>query len=73
MTIYRYIKAGKLRAYKIGKEFDCKYSNFQNGKFSRRKYLEVLSEIIDKAEKTSVKIFQELTDSGYQMDCLKSR
>ena len=33
MTIYRYIKAGKLRAYKIGKEFRIdkkEFSNFLN-------------------------------------------
>jgi excisionase family DNA binding protein len=30
MTIYRYIKAGKLRAYKIGKEFRFDKEEFQN-------------------------------------------
>jgi len=29
MTIYRYIKAGKLKAYKIGKEFRIKKREFQ--------------------------------------------
>lgn len=29
MTIYRYIKAGKLTAYKIGKEFRITEDNFQ--------------------------------------------
>jgi len=29
MTIYRYIKAGKLRAYKIGKEFRIDKKEFQ--------------------------------------------
>lgn len=29
MTIYRYIKAGKVRAYKIGKEFRIGKSEFQ--------------------------------------------
>jgi len=28
MTIYRYIKAGKVRAYKIGKEFRIEHSEF---------------------------------------------
>ena len=28
MTIYRYIKAGKLKAYKIGKEFRIEKSEF---------------------------------------------
>lgn len=30
MTIYRYIKAGKLRAYKTGKEFRIKEKDFNN-------------------------------------------
>ncbi len=30
MTIYRYIKAGKIRAYKIGKEFRIGKDEFQN-------------------------------------------
>ena len=29
MTIYRYIKAGKLKAYKIGKEFRIEKREFQ--------------------------------------------
>lgn len=29
MTIYRYIKAGKLKAYKIGKEFRIDMSEFE--------------------------------------------
>jgi putative molybdopterin biosynthesis protein len=30
MTIYRYIKAGKLEAYKFGKEFRVEKSEFNN-------------------------------------------
>lgn len=30
MTIYRYIKAGKIRAYKIGKEFRIGKREFNN-------------------------------------------
>ncbi len=30
MTIYRYIKAGKLKAYKIGKEFRIDKKEFHN-------------------------------------------
>lgn len=30
MTIYRYIKAGKLKAYKIGKEFRIDEKEFNN-------------------------------------------
>ena len=29
MTIYRYIKAGRLKAYKIGKEFRIERSEFE--------------------------------------------
>jgi excisionase family DNA binding protein len=30
MTIYRYIKAGKLKAYKFGKEFRIDKAEFEN-------------------------------------------
>ena len=30
MTIYRYIKAGKIKAYKIGKEFRIEEQEFNN-------------------------------------------
>ena len=30
MTIYRYIKAGKVKAYKIGKEFRIEKKEFNN-------------------------------------------
>ena len=30
MTIYRYIKAGKLKAYKIGKEYRIGYKEFNS-------------------------------------------
>lgn len=30
MTIYRYIKAGKITAYKIGKEFRIEKKEFEN-------------------------------------------
>ena len=30
MTIYRYIKSGKLKAYKIGKEFRIDKNDFNN-------------------------------------------
>ncbi len=30
MTIYRYIKAGKIKAYKIGKEFRIGHKEFQD-------------------------------------------
>lgn len=30
MTIYRYIKAGRLKAYKIGKEFRIDKKEFEN-------------------------------------------
>lgn len=30
MTIYRYIKSGKLKAYKIGKEFRIEKKEFNN-------------------------------------------
>lgn len=30
MTIYRYIKAGRFNAYKIGKEYRIKHSDFKS-------------------------------------------
>lgn len=30
MTIYRYIKAGKIKAYKVGKEFRISSKNFED-------------------------------------------
>ncbi|MBP9715455.1 MAG: helix-turn-helix domain-containing protein [Candidatus Pacebacteria bacterium] len=30
MTIYRYIKAGRLKAYKLGREFRIEKSEFEN-------------------------------------------
>lgn len=30
MTIYRYIKAGKIKAYKVGKEFRIKVKDFNS-------------------------------------------
>lgn len=29
MTIYRYIKSGKIKAYKLGKEFRVEHSEFE--------------------------------------------
>tara|TARA_Y100000310_G_scaffold345413_1_gene464697 strand:- start:6756 stop:8795 length:2040 start_codon:yes stop_codon:yes gene_type:complete len=37
-----------------GKEFDCKYSNFNDGKHTREEYLNVLSECIEKAKLPSL-------------------
>lgn len=30
MTIYRYIKSGKIKAYKLGKEFRVEHSEFES-------------------------------------------
>ncbi len=41
MTIYRHIKAGKLKAYKIGKEFRIEEKEFNNFlKMAKRKVYE---------------------------------
>ncbi len=42
---------GKIEILRTGKEIDCRYSNFQNGKFSRRDYLGALSKCLEVAKK----------------------
>lgn len=42
---------GRIEVLRTGKEMDCKYSNFSNGKFSREDYLKSLSECMKIAKK----------------------
>jgi len=42
---------GKIEFLKTGHEIDCKYSNFQMGRITRKQYLIALSKTIEKAEK----------------------
>ena len=59
------LNQGAIDIYKTGKEFDCRYSNFKRGVFSREEYLNALSEVVKKAEKPAlvhVNAFADLPD-----------
>ena len=45
---------GKIEIQKTGLEMDCKYSNFSNGKFSRKDYLIALSKCVEVAKKPAL-------------------
>lgn len=45
---------GAIEIYRTGKEFDCKYSNFQTKIFSREQYLKALLEVVKKSEKPAL-------------------
>lgn len=45
---------GSIEIFKTGIEFDCKYSNFKLGKYSRRDYLKALERVISKSEKPAL-------------------
>jgi len=45
------LNQGAIEICRIGKEFDCRYSNFKSKNFSRNDYLEALSAIVEKAKK----------------------
>lgn len=48
------LNQGSIEPSYTGKEFDCKYSNFTQGNFSRREYLDALSESISKAKRPTL-------------------
>ncbi|MAG07537.1 hypothetical protein CMI46_01860 [Candidatus Pacearchaeota archaeon] len=45
------VSQGSIEGVKTGMEIDCKYSNFQNGRHSRKDYLVALNECVEKAVK----------------------
>jgi len=45
---------GRVKIMKTGFEMDCKYSNFSNGKFTRKEYLFALNECIKKAPRPTL-------------------
>lgn len=54
---------GTLEIVRTGKEFDCKYSNFQSGQHTREEYLKALAECITKAKRPTlvhVNAFEDL-------------
>jgi len=57
------LSPGSMEIIRTGGEFDCKYSNFQSGKHSRKDYLSVLSNCVSKApDPTLIQVhaFQDL-------------
>lgn len=48
------LNQGAIEIFRTGKEFDCRYSNFKAKKFTRKQYLEVLQEVVNKSEKPSL-------------------
>ena len=52
---------------RTGKEFDCKYSNFQSKRFSREDYLKSLNKSVEKSERPTlihVNAFKDLPSSS---------
>ena len=45
---------GSIDVDRVGIEFDCKYSNFSSGRFTRNRYLKVLNECVKKAKKPAL-------------------
>jgi Rad3-related DNA helicase len=71
---------GSINVQRIGKEIDCKYSNFSSGKISRKEYLKVLNEIVETAKKpclVHVNAFADLPSNmekeNYSLNNLFSR
>ncbi len=57
------VSPGEIFVRKSGKEFDCKYSNFSSGKYSREDYLKALDRCLENAKRPSlvhVHAFQDL-------------
>ncbi|MFH1290608.1 MAG: helicase C-terminal domain-containing protein [Nanoarchaeota archaeon] len=48
------LNQGAIEIFKTGKEFDCRYSNFKSGQYSREDYLKVLGHVVARAEKPSL-------------------
>ena len=57
------VNQGEVKLFKIGKEVDCKYENFSQGRVTRENYLKVFEEIVEKAPRPSlihVNAFEDL-------------
>ncbi|MEK6873348.1 MAG: LAGLIDADG family homing endonuclease [Nanoarchaeota archaeon] len=48
------VNQGEVRLFKTGKEVDCKYENFSQGKVTRENYLKIFEEIIEKAPRPTL-------------------
>jgi len=59
---------GKITVKRTGEEFDCKYSNFTNGRASREKYLKALDKCVEVAEKPILIHVNSFTDLPNEME-----
>lgn len=71
---------GEITVKRIGREIDCKYSNFQSDRFTRKEYLQILDECIIKAPRPTVvhiNAFNDLPTTEevirYSLKSIKSR
>lgn len=61
------INQGEIEILKTGYEFDCRYSNFSSGNYSRENYLVALDKAIEKSKKPTlvhVNAFDDLPSQG---------
>jgi len=61
------LNQGTIEIFRTGKEFDCKYSNFQSKRFSREDYLKSLNKSVEKSERPTlihVNAFKDLPSSS---------
>ncbi len=64
------LSPGTIEIIRTGKEFDCKYDNFKNGKHNREQYLKALSLSMEKAKKPvliHVNAFEDLPSEMEKM------
>jgi len=59
---------GEITVKRTGQEFDCKYSNFSNGRASREKYLKALNECVKQADKPTLIHVNSFTDLPNEME-----
>ncbi|MBS3077175.1 DEAD/DEAH box helicase family protein [Candidatus Pacearchaeota archaeon] len=64
------LNQGSIEIMKTGKEFDCRYANFYSGRYTREEYLQVLENVVARAEKPAlvhVNAFSDLPNLGEAM------
>ncbi len=59
---------GKITVKRTGQEFDCKYSNFTNGRATRETYLKALDKCVEVAEKPILIHVNSFTDLPNEME-----
>ncbi|MBA7601628.1 hypothetical protein ES703_08705 [subsurface metagenome] len=76
ITNYKTVEAetilpGTVEIHQTGKEFDCKYSNFNSGKITKENYFEVLSDCIEKATRPTLVHVNAFTDLPSDEETIK--